>query len=219
MFNKIVEHVKANKIYIPVAIIALIGVIGSTSQDIQKKNQEKVTPANTPAQVKYYEKPTQTPVPNTPTPTIPTDPYEYLVTLGKDVAGGDASSITIAKNTDGSIDVYNNIAMVPEIDSDSTMDLYTRRWVTKFIKGSYLSGINIRYVLVTVSFIGTGRPATRVGMGVKQAEKISNEDWDGLGSTMLCDVINSMMQNGDNLDPDEPGYDPSNWIFAKNCER
>ena len=142
------------------------------------------------------------------------DPYDVMVDIGKSVT--DSSNVSVFDNKDRSIDVINNIQLTPEVDWDWAMDVKAKEWATGFITRSYSSGLKIRYVLVTVSFIKTGRPVTRVGLGIKQAAKFTNEDWDSFQPTMLCSVLEDI-QIGDNVDPSVPAFNPSNWAFAKNC--
>jgi len=143
------------------------------------------------------------------------DPYDIMVGIGNEVT--DNSTVSVFKNKDGSVDVINNIQLTPEVDWKWAMDVKAKEWTTKFISQTYNSGLNIRYALVTVSFLNTGRPATRVGLGITQANKFSDDDWKSFEPTMLCSVLEGI-QIGDNTNPDSPSFNPSNWAFAKNCD-
>jgi len=150
-----------------------------------------------------------------PTPEIveEIDPYDVMVAIGKGVT--DNSNVSVFKNKDGSIDVINNIQLTPEVNIGLGFDTYTRKWITEFLAKSYTSDLKIRYVLVTVSFLNTGRLATRVGIGINQASKYSDEEWKKFTPYDLCNWLNRI-QIGDNVDPDSSAFNPSNWVFAKN---
>lgn len=147
----------------------------------------------------------------TTTPT-PSDPYAILSKIGREGAG-DNSNVSIFKNDDGSVDVINNIQLTPEVTWG--IDAYTRKWITEFLSKSYTSGLNIRYVLVTVSFLNTGQPATRVGLGLNLAKKYTDTEWKEFTPYDLCKWL-GQIQTGDDIDPGNPNYDPSDWAFAKN---
>lgn len=103
--------------------------------------------------------------------------------------------------------------LTPEITGG--LDAYTRKWVTDFLSKSYTSGLKIRYVLVTVSFLRTGIPATRVGLGINRAKIYTSKDWKEFTPYDLCNWLVGI-QVGYDIDPSDPNFDPSNWAFAKN---
>ena len=157
-----------------------------------------------------------------PTPSLPKpvpeiveeiDPYDAMVAIGKDVT--DNSNVSVFKNKDGSIDVINNIQLTPEVNIGWGFDASTRKWITEFLTKSYTSDLKIRYVLVTVSFLNTGRPATRAGLGVNQASKYSETEWNSFTPYDLCTWL-KQTQIGDNVDSSSSSFNPSNWAFAKN---
>lgn len=144
-------------------------------------------------------------------PTSELKPY-IVSEIGRDVAG-DNSNVSTFKNSDGSIDVINNIQVANQPPFGA--EVYTRKWVTEFLSKSYTSGLKIRYVLVTISFLHSGNPATRVGLGINRAKIYSYEEWKEFTPYDLCNWLKKI-QNGDNINPGDPGYDPSDWAFAKN---
>lgn len=147
-------------------------------------------------------------------PQVALSPYEIMTQVGKDAAG-DNSNVSVFENDDGSIDVINNIQLTPEITFG--LDAATRKWVTEFLSKSYTSGLNIRYVLVTVSYLGTDIPAVRVGLGIDRAKSFSKEEWEKVLPYDLCKWL-TRVQVGDSTDPGDPSFVPSNWAFAKNYE-
>lgn len=195
-------------------------VIGILSPKGQKSAQEGKE-AGSKASSKTESTSTATPQPSlTPSSeTAPTlqknlTPYEIISQIGKDVAGG-SSNVSVFKNSDGSIDVINNIQFTPEVTWG--MDAAIRKWVTEFLSKSYTTDLDIRYVLVTVSPLGTGRPATRVGLGADLAKKYTKEEWQEFTPYDLCKWLTGI-QDGDDIDPSDPSYDPSTWAFAKNYD-
>lgn len=207
-------------ILITVGLFTFFIVLGLLSPEGQKNLQEgKETGSKTASKTEDTQ--TATPQPSL-TPSAETaltlqenlTPYEIMLQVGKDVAG-DNSNVSVFKNSDGSIDVINNIQFTPEVTW--AMDAAIREWVTKFLSKSYTSDLDIRYVLVTVSPLGTGRSATRAGLGVDLAKKYTKEKWQQFTPYDLCKWLTGI-QEGDDINPSDPSYDPSSWAFAKNYD-
>lgn len=168
---------------------------------LNKEDCEKFNNAWKNSEVKQDNQGRQAP---TSTPQ-PKDAFTVLSEIGKEVT--DNSNISVFDNDDGTIDVINNIVLTPGIEWG--LDAYTRRWVTDYLSKTYTSGLPIRYALITIAFTGTDRDAVRVGLGVNQAENITQEQWKETNPYDLCNWI-KRVSTGENQD------DYANSTFADN---
>lgn len=209
----------SKSILIAVGLFSLFVVLGILSPQGKKNLQEGKEAGSTASKTESAPlatpQPSLTPSPETtPIQQVNLTPYEIMSKIGKDISGN-SSSVSVFKNADGSIDVINNIQFTPEVTWG--MDAAIREWVTKFLSKSYTTYLDIRYILVTVSPLGTGRPATRVGLGADLAKKYTKEEWQEFTPYDLCKWL-SGIQEGDDIDPSNLSYDPSSWAFAKNYD-
>lgn len=204
-----------NKV-ITVGLVLFSLGLGMALFDVSKpksnKTEVKVSSQKSKPEIKK-ETPTSSPE---PTPTNPNlaSPHEAMSKIGKEVS--EKSNVSVFPQVDGSIDVTNNIIITPEINSNRLFDTSTRQWVTEFLQKTFTSDYKIRHVLITVSFVGTSRPATRVALGINQAKDITQEQWKDVTPYDLCNWLKKV-STGENPDYASPEFtDYANSTFTRN---
>ncbi|OGC48044.1 hypothetical protein A2W32_01655 [candidate division WWE3 bacterium RBG_16_37_10] len=128
----------------------------------------------------------------------PIEPYEYFSNLGKEIS--DNSYVSIIKNEDGTIDIYNIIQNTPEVIIKSAFEASARKWILEFMKGVYTSDYKVRYVQMSVTWLYAGVRPTQVGLGINQAKSISKEEWENITPYDFCIWLMSVSEGKNDND-------------------